>query len=99
MVRSKKQIEKYLNEAIDRVWLMRNNIGPETTRVPDDIKRKALAEKERIEREYDWSDYSWTDENNEMHLIIYDKDYCHWEGIIAALRWVLGEDEKDNYDT
>lgn len=94
MVRSKKEINNYLDEACDRVWFMRSNITEATEGIPEDIKQKALEEQLRISKSYDWKDCDRGD-----HLYFTDWYYGFWNGVLGTLRWVLGEDDKKFLDT
>lgn len=82
-MRKQKEISNYLDEAFDKVWLMRSK--PCENRV---IERQRLEAVQRIMNTYD---------------DIPENGYSDWEcgyynGILGALRWVLG-DEKDFLDT
>lgn len=83
-MRKEKEIIKYLDEAFDKVWLMRskpcNNLEIEERRM------KAVKE---VLKKY-----------NDIPEEGYDEWECgYWNGVLGTLRWVLGEDEKDNLDT
>lgn len=83
-LRDREEIHKYLDEAFDKVWLMRNC----------DISRKIAAHDtgipgmNRIINTYD-------DIPKDGYT---DWECGYWNGIMGALRWVLGED-KDFLDT
>lgn len=83
-MRNKDEIREYLAEADDKVWLMRScNIA----------RKKPLSEVSRGAMERILDTYEDIPENG----------YCDWEcgywnGIMGALRWVLGE-EKNYLDT
>lgn len=83
-IRKQNEIKEYLDESFDKVWLMRNCCIP--LRIP---KHEAGRENmERILSTYDdipEAGYS-------------DWECGYWNGVIGALRWVLG-DEKDFLDT
>ena len=82
-MRTKKEIKVYLDEAFDKAWLMRAS-GSEDPELDAQIQVQA----DRIFDTYDdipEDGYS-------------DWDCGYWNGILAALRWVLGED-KDFLDT
>ena len=92
-MRSEDEICEYLDEAFDRVWLVRKQdlfcnllMGEECIHV-DVLDRcnKAINE---ICKKYDI----------DFKEPVSDWDYGYWSGILAALRWVLG-DEKDVLDT
>lgn len=83
-VRSKEEIEDYLEEADDKVWLMRSY---------DIANRRPTHEASRAPAERIMSMYDDIPEKG------YDTWECgYWNGIMGALRWVLG-DEKDYLDT
>lgn len=81
--RNKKDIQDYMKEAWDKVWLMRSE--PTNNLV---IEKRRVAGVERILNTYDD-----IPENGYT-----DWDCGYWNGILGALRWVLGED-KDFLDT
>ena len=77
------EIRSYENEAFDKVWLMRSH----PCEYPD-IEERRLAAIERIFRTYDdIPDDGYT-----------DWECGYWNGIMGALRWVMG-DEKNFLDT
>ena len=83
-IRDREEIDDYLDEATDKVWLMRNCDIPRK-RV---INEAAIPSMKRILESYD----DIPDDG-------YDTWECgYWNGIMATLRWVLG-DEKDFLDT
>ncbi len=82
--RTEREMDAYLKEAYDKVWLMRTcNIA---RRKPmSEVSRAGM---ERILRKYD-----------DIPQEGYDDWECgYWNGILGALRWVLG-DERDYLDT
>ena len=83
-MRQKEEIEEYLKEAVDKVWLMRNC----------DIQNKLPThEVGRPNMERILSTYKDIPQKG------YDTWECgYWNGIMGALRWVLGC-EKDFLDT
>ena len=83
MRRSKKEIIAYMDEAFDKVWLMRTHPCEEA-----EIEKRRLAAIERIFNTYD-------DVPDEGYT---DWECGYWNGILGAMRWVLGE-EKDFLDT
>ena len=89
-IRTEEEISEYMSEAFDRVWLTRaqNNESIAYTFNFDiqEGRRKAI---ERICKKYNIDFY-----NDFMS----NYDYGYWNGILAALRWVMG-DEKDMLDT
>ena len=83
-VRKEKEITKYLDEAFDKVWLMRTHPCNKK-----DIEEQRLQAVERIMNQY-----------NDIPKDGYsDWDCGYWNGVLGTLRWVLGEDEKDMLDT
>ena len=83
-MRSRDEIADYENEAFDKVWLMRNCCISEREPVHE-VSRSGM---ERIMSTY-----------NDIPKNGYDTWECgYWNGIMGALRWVLG-DEKDFLDT
>lgn len=82
-MRRVKEIKEYMDEAFDKVWLMRTH--------PCDI---SSIEKERVKN---------VQRILETYPDIPEDEYTNWEsgywnGILGALRWVLG-DEKNDLDT
>lgn len=78
------EIYEYLNEAFDKVWLMRSRPCDEH---PDIEANRQIAVK-RILRTYD-----------DIPVNGYSDWECgYWNGIMGALRWVMG-DEKNFLDT
>lgn len=75
--RTTNEIKNYMEEAFDKVWLMRTR----PSNVPEiETGRKAAIE--RILNAYD----DIPDDG-------YDDWECgYWNGILGAMRWVLGED-------
>lgn len=82
--RSVNEIVEYQEEAFDKVWLMRNCYISEKLPV-NEVGRPAM---ERILNTYD-------DIPEEGYS---DWECGYWNGIMGALRWVLG-DEKNDLDT
>ncbi len=94
-MRKKKEIDEYMNEAFDIVWLVRTISLLEEGKLddtPSDIINEAQKQVARICKNLDI--------NSEEELLtrFSDWDYGYWSGILAALRWVTGE-EKDMLDT
>lgn len=83
-IRDQDEIVEYLDEAFDKVWLMRN--CRISTRNP--INEKSRNGMNRILKEY-------SDIPKDGYT---DWECGYWNGIMGALRWVLG-DEKDFLDT
>lgn len=83
-IRDRDTIHEYLDEAWDKVWLMRNCCISE--RLP--VHEASRAGMERIMTKY-----------HDIPKDGYDDWECgYWNGIMGALRWVLGED-KNRLDT
>lgn len=82
--RSKKEMEEYLEEAFDKVWLMRTHPVDN-----EEIERERVAAVTRIFETYD-------DIPEEGYN---DWEYGFWNGVLGTLRWCLGEEEKNNLDT
>lgn len=81
--RTNKEILEYMDEAFDKVWLMRSHPVDDPV-----IEAKRLLAVKRILKTYD-----------DIPEDEYSKWECgYWNGILGALRWVLG-DEKDFLDT
>lgn len=78
------EICAYENEAFDKVWLMRSCYIPEMKPVHE-VGRKAM---ERIFNTY-------SDIPRDGYT---DWECGYWNGILGALRWVMG-DEKNSLDT
>lgn len=82
--RNVQDIMGYLDEAFDKVWLMRSH--PVTDN--PDVEERRIKSVERVLNTYD-----------DIPEEGYDDWECgYWNGILGALRWVLG-DEKDFLDT
>lgn len=76
--RTEDEIQSYLKEAWDKVWFMRSEPCDNV-----DIEARRIAGIKRILRTYDD-----IPENG------YDTWECgYWNGILGALRWVLGDDK------
>lgn len=85
MRRTNAQIKEYMNEAFDKVWLMRTH--PVEDKFPEIEKRRIEAVERILDTYDDIPDEGFT-----------DWECGYWNGILGALRWVLG-DEKDFLDT
>lgn len=83
MKRTTKEIKEYMDEASDKVWLMRTH----PCDIPE-IEAKRAEAVERIFRTYD-------DIPDEGYT---DWECGYWNGILGAMRWVLGS-ERDFLDT
>lgn len=92
-MRTEDEILEYMNEACDRVWLVRRQnhiykllMGEESINIDIlDGMNKAITE---VCEKY----------NIDFQEPVSDWDYGYWSGILAALRWVRGN-EKDFLDT
>lgn len=83
-MRPSKELIAYLKEADDKVWFMRTH-SCEDPKI--ETERQAVVE--RILSTY-----------NDIPEEGYDNWECgYWNGVMATLRWVLGDEEKDNLDT
>ena len=83
-LRSRDELKEYLNEATDKVWLMRS-----CDIATGEVKHAASrAGAERIMRTY----------HDSPRLGYSDWECGYWNGVMGALRWVMG-DEKDFLDT
>lgn len=92
-MRKQKEIVEYMDEAFDRVWLVRKqdmlcNIANGTETISPDILRQCS-------KSIDIACEKW---NIDFDEPLNDWEYGYWSGILAALRWVMG-DEKDFLDT
>lgn len=92
-MRTKEEIQEYESEAFDRVWLVRKqdmfaNMLAGTESIQADILDGCLKEIDRVCKEY----------NIDFKEPVSDWKYGYWSGILAALRWVMG-DERDFLDT
>ena len=82
-MRTEEEIIKYLGEALDKVWYMRSR----PCDIPD-IEKGRLKSIKRVEKEYP-----------EVKKGFDDWECGFWNGVLGTLRWVLGDEEKDNLDT
>ena len=82
-MRTEEEIIKYMDEAFDKVWYMRSH----PCDIPD-IEKGRLKSIKRVEKEYP-----------EVKKGFDDWECGFWNGVLGTLRWVLGEEEKDNLDT
>lgn len=81
-MRKIKEIQDYEQEAMNRVWYMRSR----PCNIPE-IEEGRLKALEKVEKEYP------------EVLDGFDEWECgYWNGILGAMRWVMGED-KDMLDT
>ena len=82
-MRTEEEIIKYMDEAFNKVWYMRSR----PCDIPD-IEKRRLKSIKRVEKEYP-----------EVKKGFDDWECGFWNGVLGTLRWVLGEEEKDNLDT
>lgn len=83
-MRKIKEIQDYEKEAFDKVWLMRTHPCENP-----EIEARRQSSVECILATYD-----------DIPEEGYDDWECgFWNGVMATLRWVLGDEEKDNLDT
>lgn len=82
--RSRKDLIAYHKEADDKVWLMRTS--------PCDNPEIEARRQEAVKRILDTYDDIPEEGYN-------DWECGYWNGVMATLRWVLGDEEKDNLDT
>ena len=92
-VRSEEEIGEYMSEAFDRVWLVRKqnlccNLLNGVESINADIMESMLKAIDKVCNKY----------NINFQEPVSDWNYGYWSGILAALRWVMGE-EKDFLDT
>ena len=82
-MRKRKEIEQYCNEAFDKVWLMRSRPVADK-----EVETRRVAGVKRILNTYnDIPENGYT-----------DWECGYWNGILGALRWIMGE-ERDFLDT
>lgn len=82
-MRKQKEINEYISEAFDKVWYMRSK----PCDIPE-IENKRLEAIEKIEKKYP-----------EVLNGFDNWDCGFYNGVLGTLRWVLGDEEKDNLDT
>ena len=83
VMKTEEEILDYLKEALDKVWYMRSR----PCDIPN-IEKGRLKAIKRVEKEFP--------EVKEG----FDTWECgFWNGVLGTLRWVLGDEEKDNLDT
>lgn len=94
-MRKRKEIDEYMGEAFDIVWLVRTlellSAG-QLEGTPQDIINEAKKNVARICENLN------IESEEELLTSFNDWEYGYWSGILAALRWVTGE-EKDMLDT
>lgn len=93
-IRPEKDLVEYLDEAFDRVWLVRKqdlvarlDLGLET--IDPEIERRMNEASKKVCEKYDI----------DFNEPVSDWDYGYWSGVLSTLRWVLGEEQKDFLDT
>ena len=94
-MRKRKEIDEYMSEAFDVVWFVRTLTllaDGQLEGTPSDIINKAKAEVARICEKYG------LESEEDAYTFCDEWHYGYWSGILAALRWVTGE-EKDMLDT
>lgn len=82
-VRDREEIEKYLDEATDKVWLMRSR---RTSNPSIEAQRQGKIE-------FLLEQYPDIPIDRRGRLNYSDWDCGYWNGIVGALRWVLGDDK------
>ena len=92
-MRTEDEINEYMDEAFDRVWLVRTqnmfaNMLEGKESISQDVLDSCLKSVDNVCKKY----------NIDFKESVCDWDYGYWSGILAALRWVMG-DEKDFLDT
>lgn len=96
-MRTKEEIDEYMAEAHDRVWLVRaKNILYDTASYR--ANGKTTMQLNRFARCIEEIERVCTKYNINFNEPVSDWNYGYWSGILAALRWVRG-DEKDFLDT
>ena len=94
-MRKAKEINEYLGEAFDMVWLVRTlslyAMG-DYKDTPNEILKGVQQNVERICKSHNLK------KDEDVFKLCEDWQYGYWSGILAALRWVKGE-EKDVLDT
>jgi hypothetical protein len=89
-LRKANEIQEYMDEMYDRVWFCREGTRrANLIELPENIKAAHDEAYQEILAKYF---------NNGEELEIDEWQYGYWSGILAALRWVFG-DEKDFLDT
>lgn len=83
-MRKPEEIREYMNEAFDKVWLTRTHQCDDP-----DIEKSRSENVDRILNTYN-------DIPDDGEYTVWESGY--WNGILGALRWVLGE-EKNFLDT
>lgn len=83
VMKTEEEILDYLKEALDKVWYMRSR----PCDIPD-IEKGRLKAIKMVEKEYP-----------EVKKGFDTWECGFWNGVLGTLRWVLGDDEKNNLDT
>lgn len=83
VMKTEGEILVYLKEASDKVWYMRSS----SCDIPD-IEKRRLKAITRVEKDYP-----------EVKKGFDDWECGFWNGVLGTLRWVLGDEEKNNLDT
>lgn len=94
-MRKRSEINEYMDEAFDMVWLVRTISLLAEGRLDDtpaDIINEAKKNVARICKNLN------IESEEELFTHFDDWKYGYWSGILAALRWVMGE-KKDMLDT
>lgn len=94
-MRKVKEINEYMDEAFDIVWFVRTlglMANGDFNDTPKEILDEAKTNVERICKSHGIKS------DKELLEFCTDWNYGYWSGILAALRWVMG-DEKDFLDT
>ena len=91
-MRTEEEIGEYMDEAFDRVWLVRKQVLFEQmlcgqTTIDVNILKGCMESIDKVCEKY----------NIDFKEPVSDWHYGYWSGILAALRWVMG-DEKDFLD-
>lgn len=82
-MRKIKEINEYMDEVFDKVWYMRSR----PCDIPE-IEENRLKAIKKVEEKYP-----------EVLDGFDDWDCGFYNGVLGTLRWVLGDEEKDNLDT
>lgn len=87
-IREREEIGDYLREATDKVWLMRSR----------KVDNPPLEARRQGQVDYLFEKYPDIPTDRRGRINYTDWECGYWNGIMSALRWVLG-DEKDFLDT
>ena len=96
-MRTEEEIVEYMDEAFDRVWLVRakNALYDVAFRRANG---KTIAQLKQLTDRLEAVERVCKKRNIDFNEPVSDWDYGYWSGILAALRWVCGDD-KDFLDT